>query len=86
MSGIRLAIVAGFSASVLFVSGAALAACPVGKGEGDTWCDNGTPWKCERCGSEYCSIIQSGSCLKDDAPFDASELSKLMKRATSPVQ
>jgi hypothetical protein len=70
MSGIRLAIVAGFTVSALFASGAALAACPVGKGEGDTWCD--------RCGSEYCSIIQPGSCLKNDAPFEASDLSKLI--------
>lgn len=64
-----------FVAAVLFGSGAALAACPANTSEGDTWCDNGTPWKCERCGSEYCSIIQPGSCLKNDAPFDSSSLS-----------
>lgn len=61
-------------ASMLVISGLfvalagspAFAACPAGKGEGDTWCENGYKWKCERCGSEYCSIIQSGSCHKDD--------------------
>ena len=83
MTRFLLTIGAAIVASSLLASGVALAACPVGKGEGDTWCDNGTPWKCERCGSEYCSIIQSGSCLKDDAPFDASDLSRLIKRANA---
>jgi hypothetical protein len=68
-------------AASLLATGAALAACPVNKGEGDTWCDNGTPWKCERCGSEYCSIIQPGSCLKDDAPFSSSDLSRFIEGA-----
>ena len=73
---------------LLFASGVALAACPVGYGEGDKWCDNGTPWKCERCGSEYCSIIQSGSCLKNDTPFHASDRSRWLKRvnAASPTR
>ena len=39
-----LTIGAAIVASSLFASGIALGACPVGKGEGDTWCDNGTPW------------------------------------------
>ena len=90
MTRFLLTIGAAIVASSLLASGVALAACPVGKGEGDTWCDNGTPWKCERCGSEYCSIIQSGSCLKDDAPFDASDLSRLIKaserRLTAPLR
>ena len=38
------------------------AACPVGKDEGDTWCESGKEWKCERCGSEYCPIITGNSC------------------------
>jgi hypothetical protein len=82
MSGVRLGIVTGLIAFALSASAPALAACPVGKNEGDTWCDNGTPWKCERCGSEYCSIIQPGSCSKNDAPFNASDLSKLIKRVS----
>jgi hypothetical protein len=88
MSRFLLTIGAAIVALSLLVSGVALAACPVGKDEGDTWCDNGTPWKCERCGSEYCSIIQPGSCLKDDAPFNASDLSRLIKRvnAASPLR
>jgi len=68
-------------ASMLLAPGVALAACPANTSEGDTWCDNGTPWKCERCGSEYCSIIQPGSCLKDDAPFSSSDLSRFSKKA-----
>ena len=70
MTRFLLTIGAAIVASSLLASGVALAACPVGKGEGDTWCDNGTPWK-------------SGSCLKDDAPFDASDLSRLIKRANA---
>ena len=82
MIKVIMTIGAALVAATLIASGAALAACPVNKGEGDTWCDNGTPWKCERCGSEYCSIIQSGSCLKDDAPFSSSDLSRYGKGAT----
>jgi hypothetical protein len=74
MTGFIRTIGGAFLAFILLGVSTALAACPVGKGEGDTWCDNGTPWKCELCGSEYCSIIQSGSCHKDDAPFNASDL------------
>jgi len=81
MTGFIKTIGAAFFATLLLGSGLALAACPVGKDEGDTWCDNGTPWKCERCGSEYCSIIQPGSCLKDDAPFSSSDLSRFSKGA-----
>ena len=74
-----MTIGASIFASMLLASGAALAACPANTSEGDTWCENGTPWKCERCGSEYCSIIQPGSCLKDDAPFSSSDLSRFSK-------
>jgi len=81
MLKIIMTIGAAVVASTLFSSGAALAACPANTSEGDTWCDNGTPWKCERCGSEYCSIIQSGSCLKNDAPFSSSDLSRFSKGA-----
>jgi hypothetical protein len=81
MIKVIMTIGAAAIAATLFASGAALAACPVGKDDGDTWCDNGTPWKCERCGSEYCSIIQSGSCSKDDAPFSSSDLTRSGKGA-----
>jgi hypothetical protein len=74
MTGFIKTIGGAFLAFILLGLSTAIAACPVDKGEGDTWCENGTPWKCERCGSEYCSIIQPGSCNKDDAPFDASDL------------
>ncbi len=42
------------------------AACPVGKGVGDTWCEKGMQWRCERCGSEYCPIFTGKRCLRDD--------------------
>lgn len=76
-----MTIGAAVFASMLLAPGAVLAACPANTSEGDTWCDNGTPWKCERCGSEYCSIIQPGSCLKDDEPFSSSDLSRARKEA-----
>ena len=44
------------------------AACPVGKKEGDTWCEKAMEWKCEKCGSEYCPIITGNRCVKDDEP------------------
>lgn len=50
------------------VSFGASAACPVGKQGGGTWCMNGYEWKCEKCGSEYCSIMTGRKCAKDDAP------------------
>ena len=81
MTGFIKTIGAAFFAMLLLGSGLALAACPANTSEGETWCDNGTPWKCERCGSEYCSIIQPGSCLKDDAPFSSSDLSRFSKGA-----
>ncbi len=43
------------------------AACPVGKRVGDTWCANGMVWRCDRCGSEYCSIFTGRRCVRDDA-------------------
>ena len=56
----------------------ALAACPVGKQGGGTWCANGWEWKCEKCGSEYCSIMTGRKCLKDDADAkDAGPLAML---------
>jgi len=45
----------------------AVSACPVGKQGGGTWCMNGYEWKCEKCGSEYCSIMTGRKCVKDDA-------------------
>lgn len=50
---------------ILSASTTAFAACPVGKSDGDTWCENGTEWKCEKCGSEYCPIITGNKCLRD---------------------
>jgi hypothetical protein len=58
----------------------ASAACPVGKQIGDTWCANGYKWKCEKCGSEYCEIMQPGRCYRDDARYDASDISRLTTR------
>ena len=59
-----------FAASFL-VAGSALAACPAGKTRGGTWCSNGWEWKCERCGSEYCSIMTGRKCVKDDEQVSA---------------
>ena len=50
----------------LLSAGSALAACPAGKQGGGTWCSGGWEWKCERCGSEYCSIMTGRKCMKDD--------------------
>jgi hypothetical protein len=61
----------------------ASAACPVGKKEGDTWCANGYKWKCEKCGSEYCEIMQPGSCLKDDDRLDVTGISRPLKRVSA---
>lgn len=46
----------------MLISLSVSAACPVGKKVGDTWCQNGMEWKCEKCGSEYCPIITGNKC------------------------
>ena len=63
----------------------AFAACPVGKKLGDVYCRDGYWWKCERCASVDCEILQAGMgrCLKDDEPFEVTVLSRLMQAATA---
>jgi hypothetical protein len=62
-----------------FFSGGALGACPVGKKEGDTWCEKGMEWRCDRCASQYCPIITGRSCVKDDeASLPATPLWRLV--------
>jgi len=60
----RMAALLALSCAVI-VSSNAQAACPVGKKEGDTWCEKGMQYRCDRCGSEYCQIITGNKCLKD---------------------
>jgi hypothetical protein len=59
---------------------AAFAACPANVGIGQDYCRDHSIWKCEKCGSEYCEIIQSGKCLKDDPRDNLSDISRLVKR------
>ena len=59
---------------------AAFAACPANVGLGQEYCRDGYKWKCERCGSEYCEIIQPGKCYADDPRDDLSDISRLVKR------
>ncbi|HYL99309.1 MAG TPA: hypothetical protein VEZ90_10165 [Blastocatellia bacterium] len=71
------------SAAILSaMSLSASAACPVGKKVGDTWCEKGLEWKCERCGSEYCPIITGRKCVKDDELSQGSQESRLMNLIT----
>ncbi len=55
-----------FAIAAILIALPAGAACPVGKKQGDRWCQKGMEWKCEKCGSEYCPIITGRKCVKDD--------------------
>lgn len=52
---------------------------------GKKYCKNGYWWKCERCGSEYCEILQAGDgrCLRDDEPFEVSGLRQVLRPAAN---
>jgi hypothetical protein len=79
---LKLASCALAASALSFLSVDALAACPVGKQGGGTWCMNGWEWKCEKCGSEYCSIMTGRKCLKDDAEArDTGPLAMLSREA-----
>jgi hypothetical protein len=70
-------------ASVVFAAvmpAAAFAACPANVGIGQDYCRDHSIWKCEKCGSEYCEIIQSGKCLKVDPRDNLTDISRLVKR------
>jgi len=59
----KLLSIAIVSCVLVAISGAALAACPVGKSEGDIWCENHMEYRCDKCGSEYCQIFTGNSCF-----------------------
>lgn len=70
----------------VFASSVGFAACPVGVGVGGTWCENHYKWKCEKCGSEYCPIMQPGKCLRLDERIDVTEPSQLLKHINAAPQ
>jgi uncharacterized cupin superfamily protein len=61
-------------AAIALLAVPALAACPVGKKEGDTWCSNHSEWRCDRCGSEYCPILTGRRCAREDTDQRLSRL------------
>ena len=82
----RYAVLIATLVFAFLAGGSAFAACPVNVPVGGTWCENHYNWKCEKCGSELCPIMQPGKCYKGDERFDVTDASRMIKRTNASQQ